>query len=302
MKHWLKGFDQRMDRLSRAAIGTFAVCGVLIVGGIDYLSGFEVSLSLFYLGPVATAAWYAGRWDGVAVAVFSCISWYIADLAAGRQYSHEAIPVWNALVRLGFFITTAWLLAALRESFRAQQHLARTDSLTGLDNRRAFADRLEHDLALARRRKSALTLVYMDVDDFKVLNDTHGHAEGDRVLRMIAAMLRDSLRETDTTARLGGDEFAVVLPDIDGPAARHVVTKLARELHTAFGPEHHRITCSIGSVTFMSSAMSPEQAVAAADKLMYQVKREGKGTVLFSVLDGTDGSPGGVEAPPAARH
>jgi diguanylate cyclase (GGDEF)-like protein len=281
MKHSLKALNQWLEGRARGEILTFAVCGILIIGAIDYVTGFELSMSLFYLGPVAAAAWYAGRWGFIAV--LSCVAWYLADVAAGSHYSHGAIPIWNALVRLGFFLITGLLLTALRKTFLVQRSLARTDHLTGLYNRHVLLDRLEHDLALAQRSRSALTLAYIDMDDFKVINDTDGHTEGDRALRTIGEVLRSSVREVDTAARLGGDEFALVLPNTDGSEAKHVISHLTGKLHRAFGPDDRRITCSIGVVTFLDSVISPEQAVAAADDLMYRVKREAKGTVLFSV-------------------
>ena len=302
MTHPLSALDRRVDRLTRAGTLALALSGVLVVGGIDYLTGYEVSMSLFYLGPVALAAWYGGRWPGLAVAIASCVSWYIAELAAGGQYSHPAIPVWNALVRFGFFLVTSSLVAALRENLRVQQALARTDSLTGLYGRRAFEERLGHDLSLAQRRKSALTLAYVDLDDFKVVNDTLGHAEGDRVLRVIGQVLKRSVREVDTAARLGGDEFALVLPDTDGPGAQRVIAKLTRELHEALETDTRRTTFSIGVVTVPDAATSPEHAVAAADELMYRVKRKGKGAVEFSVLGESvepRASADAVRSPPA---
>jgi diguanylate cyclase (GGDEF)-like protein len=280
----LRTLDQHLDRLTRTKVSALAACGVLFVGTVDYLTGYEVSMSLFYLGPVAAAAWYAERWTGLAIAVLSCMSWYVADLAAGNQYSYAAIPFWNALVRLGFFLTTSLLVTALRKSLRGQQHLARTDGLTGLYSRRAFEERLEHDLALTQRRETALTLAYVDVDDFKAINDAHGHAGGDRVLRLIGRVLKGSVREADTAARVGGDEFALILPDTDGRGARQAVSKFASELHEALGASDWRVTCSIGVVTFLGSATSPEQAVAAADELMYQAKHQSKGAVEFSVV------------------
>lgn len=298
IRRLLKGLDQRMECRSPAEITIFSACGAMIIGGIDYLTGSEVSISLFYLLPVAAATWYGGRWVGAAVAVCSCIGWYLAELAAGSQYSHASIAAWNALVRLGFFLVTSLLLAALRESLRAQQYLARTDSLTGLYLRRAFADRLGHDLALAQRHRSALTLAYVDIDDFKAINDKDGHAEGDRVLQRIGVVLRGLVREVDTAARLGGDEFALILPDTDGPGAEHIISRLTRGLQLAFGPDSRQITCSIGVVTFLNSATSPEQAVAAADELMYRVKREAKGTVRFSVL-GEAATNRGLQRPAA---
>lgn len=279
--------DRHLDRLSSGAILGLAACGLVLVGGLDYDTGYEVSLSVFYLVPVAVAAWYAGRSSGIVMAFLSCLSWYFADLGAGHAYSHHAIPVWNALVRLGFFLVTALLLAALRTSLRAQQELARTDALTGLYGRREFDVRLKHDLALAQRRKSTLTLAYVDVDNFKAVNDTYGHDGGDRVLRAIATVLKESLREIDTGARLGGDEFALVLPDTDSERARHVVSRLERTFRENPALSDWGISCSIGVVTCLDPATSPEQVVAAADKLMYQVKRGGKSAVAFSAIGET---------------
>jgi diguanylate cyclase (GGDEF)-like protein len=259
-------------------------------------------MSLFYVGPVAVAAWYAGRWSGLAIAALSCVSWYIADLAAGSQYSHPAIPFWNAMVRFGFFLITGLLLTALRKGLNAQRHLARTDGLTGLHGRREFEDRLKHDLALAQRRKSALTLAYVDLDDFKAVNDTHGHAGGDRVLRAIGRALGGSVREADTAARIGGDEFALIFPDTDGHAARQAISKLTRELHEALEAISWGVTCSIGVVTFVDLPISPEHAVAVADELMYQVKRKGKGAVAFSVVGGAVQPRAAADAPQAARR
>jgi diguanylate cyclase (GGDEF)-like protein len=297
----LTTLDLHLERLTRAGILALAVCGVLIVGGVDYLAGYEAGVSLFYRGPVAVAAWYAGRWPGFAIAFFSSVSWYVADFAAGNQYSHPAIPVWNTFIRFGFFFITGVLLNALRTNLRAQQYLAQTDDLTGLYGRRVFEDRLKHDLALGQRRKSALTLAYVDVDDFKAVNDTHGHAGGDRVLRAIGRVLRDSLREVDTVARVGGDEFALILPDTGGPGAQQAISGLTRELHEVLGASDFEVTCSIGVVTFRDSATSPEHAVAAADELMYEVKHKGKGAVAFSVLGEAVQPRAAADAPQARR-
>jgi diguanylate cyclase (GGDEF)-like protein len=176
------------------------------------------------------------------------------------------------------------------------------DGLTGLYGRREFEDRLKHDLALARRRKSALTLAYVDLDDFKAVNDTHGHAGGDRVLRAIGRALGDSVREADTAARIGGDEFALILPDTDGHAARQAISKVTRQLHEALEAISWGVTCSIGVVTFLELPTSPENAVAVTDELMYQVKHNGKGAVAFSVLGGAVQPRAAADAPQAARR
>ena len=290
-KKVLGTLDRLLARLTRVQALALAVCGVVFVGICDYLMGYEVSMSLFYLGPVAVAAWYAGRWPGVSIAVLSCISWYIADLTAGNHYSHPAIPVWNSLVRFGFFLISGLLLTALRNTLFNERHLAQTDGLTGLYGRRAFEDKLGHDLAMAQRRNSAVTLAYVDLDDFKTVNDTHGHAEGDRVLRVTGRVLNKLIRRVDTAARLGGDEFALVFPDTDPHGAQQAVSNLTRELREAFAAIRLDVTCSVGVVTFLNPTVSVASAIAAADSLMYEVKRQGKGAVAYSVL-GETAEPG----------
>lgn len=280
----LKMLDRTLSRLSRAQILALATCGVGIVGICDFLMGYEASMSLFYLLPVAVAAWYSGRWSGVFIAVLSCVSWYIADLAAGNQYSHPAIPVWNSLVRLGFFLVSGLLLATLRDTLFNERHLARTDDLTGLYGRRAFEEQLDHDLALAQRHNSAVTLAYLDLDDFKAVNDSRGHAEGDRVLRTTGWALNKFTRRVDTAARLGGDEFALILPDTGPSGAQEAISSLMRDLQQAFNAIEVQITCSIGVVTFQNPALPAASAVAAADALMYEVKRQGKGAVAYSIF------------------
>ncbi|MEX0606361.1 MAG: diguanylate cyclase [Marinobacter sp.] len=284
----LRTLDQYLDRLTRAKRLAVAVCVVPVVGGLDYLTGYEVAMSLFYLGPVTIAAWYCGRLAGSSVAVLSCMSWFIADLGAGQPYSHPAIPFWNSLIRFGFFYITGLLVTELRTSLRLRERLARTDGLTGLYVRREFDSRLKHDLAMAQRSESAITLAYVDVDDFKAVNDAHGHAGGDLVLRTIGRVLRSSVREVDTAARVGGDEFALILPDTDGFGAQQVISKLTRELHEALEANNFGVTCSIGVVTILDSDTAPEQAVAAADELMYQVKLKGKSAVAFRAISSTD--------------
>jgi diguanylate cyclase (GGDEF)-like protein len=289
----LKALDRRLGALERAAVLPLAFVGVVLVGALDYLGGYEVAFSVFYLGPVAMAAWYSGRRAGILIAVASCASWYAADVGAGHVYSHPAIPMWNALVRLGFFLVTGLLLAALRASLDFQRHLARTDGLTGLYVRRAFEERLQHDLALAERRRSAISLAFIDLDDFKSINDRGGHGEGDRVLRVIGRALQRSVREADTAARLGGDEFALLLPDADDDGAQKVVGKVRAGLRDGLKAEGvEAVTCSIGVVTFRQPPASLEEATAAADALMYEVKRQGKGAVAVRVVGTLD--------PPAA--
>jgi diguanylate cyclase (GGDEF)-like protein len=277
----LAALDRWLRLLPVPWVEALAWLGVGLVALADFESGYEVSFSVFYLAPAALAAWYAGRGAALRVAFLSCISWYLADVFAGHVYSHPAIPFWNALVRLAFFAATALLIAALRASLRRQHALARTDALTGLYSRRAFEERLEHDLALARRHGRPLTLVYVDLDNFKSLNDAQGHAAGDEALRRTARVLESATRRTDTVARMGGDKFALLLPETTRAGAEGVVAKARGELSAALSAMAPQLGCSFGAITFAEVPGSAEEAVKAADALMYAAKRQGKGATVF---------------------
>ena len=138
----------KLERLTHAQILGLSTFGVAVIGVLDELTGYELSLSLLYLPPVALAAWYVGRGAGVAVAALAGLAWMAAAWSAGRRFSTIELAAWNAFVRFGFFVATSLLLSALRASQNELRRLARTDSLTGLWSRQGFEDRLEHDLAL----------------------------------------------------------------------------------------------------------------------------------------------------------
>lgn len=153
------------------------------------------------------------------------------------------------------------------------------DQLTRLPNRVLFKDRLELAIAQAQRRNGALAVMFVDVDRFKLVNDSYGHAAGDVLLRGIAHRLTSALRRGDTLARLGGDEFTVLLPEIDDPAdAEAAARKVLAALDTPFALEHgeHRVTASIGISVFPRHGTNAETLTQHADIAMYQVKRSGK--------------------------
>jgi len=265
--------DQALAELSRTAVLATALAALVVVGVLDHLTGGEIVFSVFYVLPVGIATWYSERTAGLVFALASSVVGYVAELAAGYPYHHPLIPIWNACVRLSFFVIIAMLLSALRDRLAAEQRLARTDHLTGLLNSRAFAERLEHDLRLSDRVGSPLTLAYVDLDDFKQVNDTYGHGR----------MLADATRRADTVARLGGDEFAVILPGTDVNGAQAVLSKLRLQLRELSGTGARALTCSIGAAVFREQPASAGDALAVADHLMYEAKTQGKNAMVFRV-------------------
>jgi diguanylate cyclase (GGDEF)-like protein len=182
------------------------------------------------------------------------------------------------------FLVVSELLAALREAFNHERQLARTDELTGLANTRAFNERAEQELLRARRYGRALSLLYIDLDGFKSINDTLGHAAGDVVLQRTADALRESLRRTDVIARLGGDEFVVLLPETGSESADIVIGKVQNTLGRALQGLGSGTTASIGAVTADVAPTTVQMLLDRADKLTYLSKGKGKNQVTHDTI------------------
>lgn len=171
---------------------------------------------------------------------------------------------------------------ALRNAALLQQmeHMAHTDGLTDVANRRAFEITLEREVARSIRSGEPVSLVVLDIDNFKALNDTHGHPMGDHVLREVAAALQASSRDFDTTARYGGEEFVVILPGCGPEDALVSAERLHRCVadHATTVP----VTVSAGAASFPDHASSAEGLLKAADDAMYEAKRAGRNSVRIA--------------------
>lgn len=256
---------------------------VLLVGlsAVDYYSGPDVSVSLFYLLIVAFVAWTTRQARlAVASAIICAAVWLVAEVLTIGAPS-TAILVWNALTRLAILVTIALLIARLRAALDTEKALARTDFLTGLLNARAFAELASAEIARARRFDHTLAVAYLDLDDFKLVNDKLGHAQGDTLLREVAQLIRSQLRKTDTIARVGGDEFLVLLPETSRPDAVRAMEKLRKTLDAAMKERDLNVSFSIGVATYAGMAADVQVMIRTADALMYQAKAAGKNCVRF---------------------
>jgi diguanylate cyclase (GGDEF)-like protein len=185
-------------------------------------------------------------------------------------------------------------LAALHENRLELEHLARHDALTGLPNRRAFQERLDHAVARAQRSKQRFALLFIDVDNFKTINDRWGHDGGDAVLKIVALRLNATTRKADAVARMGGDEFVVLL---DNPAHREDITAIAEKLlESVRSPILHngqelQVGFSIGISQFPDDGRTAAELMARADHAMYDAKAAGRNGFRFSSIKGTPSSP-----------
>ena len=179
-------------------------------------------------------------------------------------------------------------LSEINESRKALDHLAQHDSLTKLPNRRMFFDRLEHAIAGARRNDKHLAVMFVDLDRFKEINDTFGHAVGDKVLINVAILLKSTVREMDTVARLGGDEFVVLIDMIDNPQhVTAVIQKLYFLFQRVLKIDGHELLvhASIGISIYPRDGMNADELMQNADRAMYESKKTGGNTSSFHGLD-----------------
>ena len=187
------------------------------------------------------------------------------------------------------FLATLHDISYRKAAEKRIHQLAYYDELTQLPNRFLFIDRLKHALSMAERNGIVGALIFLDLDNFKTLNDTHGHAQGDRLLRQVAKRITSCVRESDTVARLGGDEFVILLselsrcPEDAATQAEIACEKILAAFKAPFilGYHQHSTTASIGVALFADKPVSADELMKQADLSMYQAKAAGRNTLRF---------------------
>jgi diguanylate cyclase (GGDEF)-like protein len=268
--------DARLRALPDLAILTL---GLLMVAGITTLrmtAAHGVPLVDFFLIPVAGVGWLTRRRGYGYAAALVAAEVSVAMAVVGL----DAAPVGSALAagaaRLILYLIVLGLLDAMRHMQLDRETEARTDPLTGAANARAFRGLATAEIERNRRHRHELSLAYLDLDDFKTVNDRLGHAEGDRVLQQACHAMSAAVRSVDTLARLGGDEFVVLMPETGPADARALVERLKGDLDGLSTDDGQRVSSSIGLVTFVRPPASLQELVDAADDLMYCAKQSGK--------------------------
>ncbi len=277
-----------LESWSPRTAGRVAFGLVVAVGTAEASSGFELSLLALYAAPVALAAWAATRRTAYALAAVAVILPTSVSGLAGRSIGWAA--AWSVFSNFALLGIIVMLLTTLKRRLSDEAAFVATDTLTGLLSRGSFIEQLDAELSRAARYGRAFTLAYVDLDNFKAVNDLEGHDAGDELLRRVADALRSSTRQTDVLGRLGGDEFAVVLPETSGGATGSVLEHLRKQLIRAMTKGGWPVTVSIGAVTFEVPIDTSREALQVADAAMYSVKRSGKDGVHHVVWDGDPGA------------
>ena len=302
-----------MIRLQGATLKKgLVVCGAMLmvgsIGIVRYRTGPELALSLLYLPAIVFSAWKAGRWAGVLVSFCSAGSWLLADIRMLHTFSHAAIPFINETFRLIVFLILAFMTAKLKEMLDIQKNLARTDALTHIANRRSFYELAELDHKRARRHGYPLSVLYLDLDNFKAVNDGFGHQAGDMLLKDAAGILQQNIRAIDILGRIGGDEFCIVLVNATPADTARIAGKLETRLLDLMKRNRYPVAVSMGVAVFFDMPPSVADMIQAADKLMYQAKKEKGRSMVFRIFNKTClapdtlGKPGNDAPMPEVMH
>jgi diguanylate cyclase (GGDEF)-like protein len=283
----------------------FTLAGALFLTTLDRAAAPPVGLGLAHIGIALVAGWAfapAGRWATVGLAA---LAWTAADIDPTAL--PWTLPGWRGLARDGALrlatlatvtVTIGLARRAVHGVLRTEDTLAvtllqerdsaRRDRLTRLWNPRYLHEALDLEIARCRRYGRPFGLLVLDLDGFKAVNDTQGHAAGDLVLQAVGRVLHENCRINDVPARLGGDEFAVILPEASSLTVPRYAAKLVHLVaRVPLPPGCPPITASIGGVAFERAPESAKAALAQADAVMYTAKREGKNRHAVTVAGAT---------------
>lgn len=262
----------------------FLLCAVITAGlsAIDIWTGSEYSISIFYLIPITIAVFINGRSLGILFSFICAMTWIFSDLSSGTSYSSVSAIIWNTFVRLLYFLLHTIVLSWLLELVRLHREYSYIDPLTKAANWRYFEVFSNERMKIAAQNQVCISLTYLDIDDFKCINDAYGHATGDLVLVMVADIIRRDLRKNDLLARLGGDEFAILLHDADFKRSLEIMNRINQSVLDEMRKRDWHVTLSIGCIVFRTFSSDLGAMLRQADELMYEAKRNGKNTIRIA--------------------
>lgn len=257
---------------------------VLLLAFIDYLTD-EVSFILFYLIPVFLVAWFVGKRSGLFICMSCSIASFINKLLEHPASSPQFLHTWDFIIETSYLFLLGLMFSTLREKHDQEKKLARIDPLTRALNRRYLYELAEQEIYRARRYNRPFSIAYIDLDNFKTVNDKKGHHVGDDLLCIVADTILENVRCTDIVARIGGDEFVIILPETGAKHALSAITKLQEKLAAAMESRGWPVTFSIGMVTYNVPPESVDEMLKKADDMMYSVKSDNKNGLKHVIVN-----------------
>ncbi len=251
----------------------------LEISFLDRLTGYEVSFSFFYLIPMFLVAWTGHATSIWTMAVVDATLWQVSNNFAGHQHSELWIYVWNAASRGVFFVVTGLLVFKIKILLQKEMMTSRQDPLTGLLNRRGLEHAFELESSRYVRQPITIGLIAIDHDNFKQLNDTRGHAEGDKLLANFAKVGLSVIRPTDSFARIGGDEFVILIASTEKATIWEISQRLQESVQAAFLAQGWSVGLSQGISLYSGGNLSLTDLIQRADKQLYSAKNQGRAQI-----------------------
>ncbi|MBI5232271.1 MAG: GGDEF domain-containing protein [Coriobacteriales bacterium] len=267
------------------------ILAILAVVGISFLNRyaetFDAEVESLYLIPIAFVAWTQSRRLALAFAALAVIPAVWSCVVGHAESPFRLQTLFELVQHTGTFLTATLVVSLLADVMRERSHQAHMDGLTDVANASHFHEIVERELARAKRYGRPVTVGFIDVDDFKTVNDTLGHNGGDEILRAVAEVIKNGLRASDTVGRLGGDEFGVLLPETDAAEATAILERLRLQIAAESRAHETSVRASIGATSLdaAADATTAQAVIQRADALMYRVKVDGKNGVLVEAYE-----------------
>jgi len=282
MKTLLRALENRSEN----TVLIISIVFTLLLSTLSLFLDSPITIFPFFVLPVLLVSWYGGNKAGILLSFFTVSIILIFNYLSYTQPIDNYLLVFSAVSLLVTCLLLAILVTNFQKVHKIEVVAANRDELTGAFNMRAFHVELANEIFRSIRYKHIFTLAYIDIDNFKYINDTFGHSVGDRLLINVAKTLKNNLRKTDVISRLGGDEFACLFPESSLDDAKSAFAKASKMLKKGMKDSNWPVTFSVGIVTFEALPEDIKQAMSIADELMYTVKNSKKNNVAYQIWKG----------------
>ena len=261
--------------LPKKKIFIIGSCLMSVATLLYFTTSFEIQYSSLFLVAFFCMILGIKKKIRISFALVTALVSFVFHLQGKPETLKLEYFLWNNLMDFILYIGIPLLLSRYIEVMESQANLAKIDSLTGLLNRNSFYELAERELQRSLRYRDVFSVAYIDCDNFKTVNDTLGHATGDKLLKSVADILKNNLHTTDVIARLGGDEFVILFPKTDQVVC-DILAKIEYRLLKEMDKNDWAVTFSIGLATYHTVPKSVDEVILKADGLMYAIKHSGK--------------------------
>lgn len=298
-KFWIDSCIEKVASLKSKQVAIFLPIYFALVVAVDFISGDEIALSMLYVPLIGLITIRTSLTVALNISVVCALIWLADDIFI--EATSPTHGEWiTTFIHLACFGVIATLIYRLDTALKNEKFISRHDFLTGLPNMHSFKDRAQSELNSASKANRIFSIVFVDCDNFKTVNDTLGHKTGDELLRVVSDHLAESMRSDDYVARYGGDEFVILLPNTDSETAVDILTRLQTSLNQKMQARGWPVTLSIGVATFEDYPASTDAAIKMADEVMYECKQGSKNGVVAKVIEKIEVSENSDHTPTVA--